>query len=79
VIRVAITQEEHTLASKVLDTYARMTEADLAVRDIASIRRKLVVGNVSFTNKEANVLMDALNESDENLAGELSERLTGRS
>jgi hypothetical protein len=86
VIVVAITSREYDVATKALDSYSPDDVRDHVA--LAKVRVKLGDANetkkIRFSNKEANVLMDALNECDpfdsgeEQTAGVLSEKLTGR-
>jgi hypothetical protein len=80
VIRVLLTDGEYDAAVRVLGRYVPSDDRHWSY--IAEIKVKLNEASeakpVRFTNKEANVLMDALNESEDDAAETLSEKLTGR-
>lgn len=80
-VTVPITDDERELSYKVLELHSKTSYGQSSLKAIETIRAKLGTGGarVAFTNKEANVLMDAIAEYDLDERGdELSERLTGR-
>lgn len=80
-ITVSMSADERALSYSVLAAHAYTITGQADLQHIARIRSKLDKGTerVSFTNKEANVLMDALaNEDRDDKGAGLAERLTGR-
>lgn len=75
-ITVTPTPGEREIAARAAHAYHPSDVRDLYA--LGKIRTKLASGQSSFTNKEANVLMDALVEVDEDDAETLFEKLTGR-
>lgn len=79
-ITVTMSADERALSYNVLAAHAYTFTGQADVSHIARIRSKLDKGTdtVSFTDKEANVLMDALANEGHDEGGDLAERLTGR-
>lgn len=79
-IRVTITSIEYDTAIRALDGYQPADGRNNP--SLAKAREKLHQADenkkISFTNKEANVLMDALMERDDEAAETFFEKLTGR-
>jgi hypothetical protein len=75
-IKITVTQGEEIAATDAAHGYHPSDVRDLYA--LGKIRQKLSAGTWSFTDKEANVLMDALAESDSGDAESLFEKLTGR-
>jgi hypothetical protein len=83
-IRATISSREHAVALREIASYISTPEAASRVPDLWRIRAKLEAipladgqARISLTNREANALMDALAESDDDVE-DLSEKLTGR-
>lgn len=80
-VKVTMTADERAVSYAVLRAHGLTSYGAQSAKFIQSIRLKLDKGtsDVALTDKEANVLMDAIAEHDDDESGaDLAERLTGR-